>query len=114
MEQWETDLIAQVRELSRTKFAERATAIDRDGAFPRENVDELLALRIPAMALKKENGGLGISVRGQMRMMEEIAYGDGSTAVALNMHVLVAGFLENLPPFPAGTPSSPTWARMAR
>lgn len=100
MEQWETDLIAQVRDLARTKFAERAAEIDREGKFPRQNVDELLALNVPAMALRKEIGGLGISARGQMRVMEEIAYADGSTAVALNMHVLVAGFLENLPPFP--------------
>ncbi len=100
MEQWENDLIAQVRELSRTKFAERAAEVDREGKFPRQNVDELLALKVPAMALKKDIGGLGISVRGQMRIMEEIAYGDGSTAVALNMHAIVAGFLESMPPFP--------------
>lgn len=100
MEQWENDLIAQVRELSRTKFAERAAEVDREGKFPRQNVDELLALKVPAMALKKDIGGLGISVRGQMRIMEEVAYGDGSTAVALNMHAIVAGFLESMPPFP--------------
>lgn len=100
MEQWENDLIAQVRDLSRTKFAERAAEVDRDGKFPRQNVDELLALKVPAMALKKDIGGLGISVRGQMRIMEEVAYGDGSTAVALNMHAIVAGFLESMPPFP--------------
>ena len=100
MEQWETDLIAQVRDLSRGKFAERSAEIDREGKFPRQNVDELLALKVPAMALKKDIGGLGISVRGQMRIMEEIAYGDGSTAVALNMHAIVAGFLESMPPFP--------------
>lgn len=99
MEQWETELIGNVRELARTKFAGRAAAVDREGRFPRENVDELLSLKVPAMALKKENGGLGISVAGQLKIMEEIAYGDGSTAVALNMHVLVAGFLESMPPF---------------
>ena len=32
--------------------------------------------------------------------MEEIAYADGSTAVALNMHAIVAGFIEFFPPFP--------------
>lgn len=100
MEQWELDLINNVRELSRTKFAERAAEVDREGSFPRENVEELQALRVPSMALGKEFGGLGISPEAQMRIMEEVAYGDGSTAVGLNMHVLIADFISNFPPFP--------------
>ncbi|MGE3073460.1 MAG: acyl-CoA dehydrogenase family protein [Dehalococcoidia bacterium] len=100
MEQWETELVEQVRTLSRGKFAERSGRTDAEGRFPRENVDELLALRVPAMALSKDVGGLDISVEAQMRIMEEVAYGDGSTAVALNMHAIVAGFLQSLPPFP--------------
>ncbi len=100
MEQWEVELIGKVRDLARGPFTERAARIDREGVFPRENVDELLALKVPAMALSPRVGGLGIGVEAQMRIMEEIAYGDGSTAVALNMHAIVAGFLENLPPFP--------------
>jgi len=99
VEQWETELIEKVRELSRGTFAERAARTDAEGRFPRENVDELQALHVPAMALSKEFGGLDISVEAQMRIMEEIAYGDASTAVALNMHVLVAGFLQSMPPF---------------
>ncbi|MCZ2112024.1 MAG: acyl-CoA dehydrogenase family protein, partial [Dehalococcoidia bacterium] len=100
MEQWEVDLIAKVRELSRTKFAERAAAIDREGRYPVENFAELQALGIPGMALPRAFGGMGISAEAQMRVMEEIAYGDGSTAVALNMHCLVADFLTYFPPFP--------------
>jgi alkylation response protein AidB-like acyl-CoA dehydrogenase len=100
MQQWETDLIAKVRELARDKFAERAARNDREGVFARENVDDLLALKVPAMALPESVGGLDISVEAQIRIMEEIAYGDGSAAVALNMHAIVAGFLAGMPPFP--------------
>ncbi len=100
MEQWELELIGKVRDLARTGFAERSAEVDREGKFPRQNVDELLSLKVPAMALSKDIGGLGISVAAQMRIMEEVAYGDGSTAVALNMHAIVAGFLESMPPFP--------------
>src|SRR3990167_7452927 len=99
MEQWELDLIAKVRDLARGPWTERAARHDREGSFPRENLDELQALKVPAMALAPAIGGLGISPEAQMRVMEEVAYGDGSTAVALNMHVLVAGFLESMPPF---------------
>jgi alkylation response protein AidB-like acyl-CoA dehydrogenase len=100
VEQWEQDLIENVRELSRTKFAARSAEIDREGAFPRENIEELQALRVPSMVMGKGFGGLGISPEAQMRVMEEIAYGDGSTAVALNMHILIADFLSFFPPFP--------------
>ena len=100
MEQWESGLVAAVRELARGPFAARAPQVDRDGAFPAENVADLKKLGIPGMALPKSLGGLGVSAETQMRIMEEIAYGDGSTAVALNMHVLIADFLSFFPPFP--------------
>ncbi|MEX0781960.1 MAG: acyl-CoA dehydrogenase family protein [Dehalococcoidia bacterium] len=96
----EQELIQAVRELSRTKFVERATAIDREGRFPKENVEELRALGVTGMALPAEFGGLDVTAGTQMRIMEEVAYGDGSTAVALNMHIIVAGFLAIFPPFP--------------
>jgi alkylation response protein AidB-like acyl-CoA dehydrogenase len=99
MEAWELELVGKVRELARGPWQERAAGYDREGSFPRENIDELLALRVPSMALAPELGGLGIGAEAQMRVMEEVAYGDGSTAVALNMHVLVASFLESMPPF---------------
>jgi alkylation response protein AidB-like acyl-CoA dehydrogenase len=100
MEQWETELVAAVRELAMGPFRERAPKVDREGAFPTENIAELKKLGIPGMALSKDLGGLGVSAETQMRIMEAIAYGDGSTAVALNMHVLIADFLTFFPPFP--------------
>ncbi|OAI42261.1 hypothetical protein AYO38_11565 [bacterium SCGC AG-212-C10] len=100
MDQAEIDLIARVRELSRDKFVERAAGYDREGAFARENVDDLKALGVTAMVLPKESGGLAISPEAQVRIIEEVAYGDGSTAVALNMHLLAADLLNFLPPFP--------------
>lgn len=100
MEQWESDLVAKVRDLARGPFAQRAAGVDREGSFPAENVAELKALGVPGMALPRSLGGLGISVEAQLRVTEEIAYGDGSTAVALNMHILIADFLASLPPFP--------------
>ncbi|MFN0147738.1 MAG: acyl-CoA dehydrogenase family protein [Dehalococcoidia bacterium] len=100
MEQSELDLIAAVRELARTRFADRATASDRSGAFCRENVEDLLALRVPAMLFPKDVGGLGVSAETQLRVVEEVAYGDGSTGVALNMHLFTADALQGMPPFP--------------
>ena len=100
MDTSELELIEAVRALAREKFAPRAAQHDREGSFPAENIAELKALGIPGMALGKAVGGMDISPEAQLRIMEEIAYADGSTAVALNMHAIVAGFIEFFPPFP--------------
>lgn len=100
MELAETALIAAVRELSRTKFAERATRADREGAFSAENLADLQELRLGALPFSIEEGGLGVSAETQVRVVEEVAYGDGSTAVALNMHLFTADALRGIPPFP--------------
>ena len=96
----EQELIQTVRELSRSKFAACATEVDREGRFPAENVEALKKLGVTSMALPKEFGGLEVSGETQTRIMEEVAYGDGSTAVALNMHIIVSSFLVSFPPFP--------------
>src|SRR4051794_5937554 len=100
MEQSDSEFVEAVKGLARTSFAGRAAATDREGAFPHENMAELRALRVPAMGLPKTFGGLGIGPEAQTRIIEEIAYADASTAVALNMHLLAADFLVFLPPFP--------------
>lgn len=100
MDDREKELIAAVRDLARGPFAERAAAYDREGRFPRDNVDELKGLGIAGMSLPRETGGLGLGPEAQMRIMEEIAYGDGSTAVALNMHRIGVDLTALLPPFP--------------
>lgn len=99
MQDWELELIGEVRALARTEFTARAAEADREGRYPAENFADLQRLGVPRMAIPREFGGLGISAEGQMHVMEEIAYGDASTAVALNMHVLVADFLAQFPPF---------------
>jgi alkylation response protein AidB-like acyl-CoA dehydrogenase len=100
VEQSEIDLIAAVRELARDKFSQRATRHDREGSFASEDFEELRALRIPSIGLPQELGGVGVSPEAQLRIVEEVAYGDGSAAVALNMHLFATEALLGLPPFP--------------
>ena len=110
----EQELVEAVRDLARKKFAERAAGYDRERRFPRENVDELVALGVHALILPKSSGGLGMGAEALVRVMEEIAWADGSTAVALNMHLLIAHFLRFLP-FPARRARcSRTWRGTAR
>jgi alkylation response protein AidB-like acyl-CoA dehydrogenase len=100
MDDREKELVAAVRELARGPFAERAARYDRDGAFPHENVADLKQLGLAGMSLAADIGGLGLSAEAQMRVIEQIAYGDGSTAVALNMHRIGVDLVNTLPPFP--------------
>jgi alkylation response protein AidB-like acyl-CoA dehydrogenase len=100
VEQSEAELIEAVRTLARGPFAARAAANDLSGAFCAESIEDLRRLGIPAMGLPKELGGLGVSIETHLRIVEEIAYGDGSAAVALNMHLFSAEALNAMPPFP--------------
>ena len=96
----EPELIAAVRELAQGPFAERAEAADRSGEMPLENYDHLRALGLPGLMVPAEFGGLDVSPETYLRIIEEIARGDSSTAVALNMHLLVSMLLRALPPIP--------------
>ncbi|MCY3920784.1 MAG: acyl-CoA/acyl-ACP dehydrogenase [Chloroflexi bacterium] len=93
-------LIEQVRELSRGPFRERAADADRDGQLAIDNFNELANLGIPGLLISEAFGGLEADGETFIRLIEEIAYGDASTAVALNMHLLVTSIATALPPFP--------------
>lgn len=100
MQSWEEEVIAAVRKVAREEFEPRAAGHDREGSFVADNVATLKAMGIPGMFLPAEVGGRGGGSVAWMRLMEELAYVDGSTAVALNMHLLVAEFVATMPPFP--------------
>lgn len=100
MDAHETRLVAEVRELARGAFAARAAERDRAGTFPHENMEDLRRLGLAGMALPHEIGGLDLSTEAQARIVEEIAYGDGSTALAFAMHRGGTDILANLPPLP--------------
>ena len=100
MEQWETEFIAKVRELAQGPIAQHAAEVDRSGVLSQENVATLKEVGATRAPLPTEYGGMGLSMEGTARMMEEIAYVDGSTAIALNVRMLVADSLLFTPPWP--------------
>ena len=93
-------LIQQVRELARGPFRERAADADRDGRLCIDNYNELAELGIAGLLISEAFGGLEADGNTCLRVIEEIAYGDASTAIALNMHLLVVALAGALPPFP--------------
>src|SRR3954447_18398331 len=69
-------------------FAARADRHDREGSFPLENFADLARSGVMAGTVPKELGGLGVTtLSDQVAGINRLARGDGSTAIAANMHV---------------------------
>lgn len=73
------------------RFAERATTHDRENTFPLENYDDLREAGYLTLTAPKELGGGGASLYDLVLAQERLAMGDGSTALAVNMHVSPIG-----------------------
>lgn len=72
-------------------FAQRAERFDRENAFPFENYDDLRESGYLTLTVPVELGGRGAGLRDLVVAQERLAMGDGSTALAVNMHVSPIG-----------------------
>lgn len=97
------DMVARVRELVRETFVEGALKADRDGVMPVEHVRALHEVGFSRALLPASVGGGGLSCEVIKDCMAEIAYVDPSTAVAYNMHVVLAQWFSTFP-FPMLAP----------
>ena len=71
-----------------TDFASRAAQHDREGSFPFENIAVLQQSGALAACVPEAFGGLGItSLYETVLGINRLARGDGSTAIATNMHI---------------------------
>jgi alkylation response protein AidB-like acyl-CoA dehydrogenase len=78
-------------------FRERADQHDATGVFPVENFDDLKKSGGMAAFVPEEIGGLGLeSVHDWAVGLERLGRGDGSTAIALNMHLAVSRILAQM------------------
>jgi alkylation response protein AidB-like acyl-CoA dehydrogenase len=78
------------------RFAERAAEHDRDATFPRENYEDMREAGYLGLTVPEELGGRGASLYELILAQERLAMGDGSTALAVNMHVSPIGQLASL------------------
>jgi alkylation response protein AidB-like acyl-CoA dehydrogenase len=72
-------------------FAERAAEHDRENTFPVENYEDLRASGYLKLTVPEELGGGGATLPELVLAQERLAMGDGSTALAVNMHVSPIG-----------------------
>jgi len=73
------------------KFAARAAQHDAAGSFPHENYADLRASGYPLLTVPAAFGGWGASLYEAVLAQEQLAMGDGSTALAIGMHVQTVG-----------------------
>jgi alkylation response protein AidB-like acyl-CoA dehydrogenase len=78
------------------RFAERAGEHDREGTFPFESYEEMREAGYLGLTVPEELGGHGASLYELILAQERLAMGDGSTALAVNMHVSPIGQLASL------------------
>jgi alkylation response protein AidB-like acyl-CoA dehydrogenase len=98
------DLVARARALARERFAPRAARHDREASFPFDDYDDLRAAGFLALCVPERYGGLGASYETYCLVAEQIAQGNGSTALTFNMHcltMLMMGEMADAMPMPA-------------
>jgi len=73
------------------RFAERAARHDTANTFPEQNYDDMREAGFLRLTVPEELGGLGASLAEMLPALERLAAGDGSTALAVTMHVSPLG-----------------------
>jgi alkylation response protein AidB-like acyl-CoA dehydrogenase len=82
------EVIALARTLARERFAPRADRHDREASFPFEDYDDLREAGLLALCVPERYGGRGASYETYCLVAEQLAQGNGSTALTFNMHCL--------------------------
>lgn len=73
------------------RFAERAPQHDRDNTFPVENYEDLREAGFLRLTVPTELGGQGATLAEIVPVLERLAMGDASTALAVTMHISPLG-----------------------
>src|ERR671922_1125839 len=82
------ELVALARDLALTRFAPRAERHDREASFPFDDYADLRAAGLLALCVPARYGGRGADYETYCLVAEQLAQGNGSTALTFNMHCL--------------------------
>ncbi|HTT75408.1 MAG TPA: acyl-CoA dehydrogenase family protein [Candidatus Binataceae bacterium] len=74
-------------------FAQRAARHDEEGSFPYENYARMRESGYTNLIIPEKFGGLGATMLERIKAQERLAQGCGATALAINMHFNILGFL---------------------
>lgn len=81
-----------VRELAEKHFKPVARELDREGRFPKENIDLLSRYGYMGMTFPEEYGGMGADAVSHSICIEEISRACASTGVIFEVHTQLAGW----------------------
>ncbi|HRE48274.1 MAG TPA: acyl-CoA dehydrogenase family protein [Aggregatilineales bacterium] len=84
------DMLALAEGLA-TKFAITAAKHDAEGTFPHANFAAIREAGLPRLPVPLALGGWGGGLGDAVRVLERLAMGDGSTALAFAMHLQTIG-----------------------
>lgn len=90
-------------------FAERASEHDRNNSFPSENFEDLKRAGYHTLTVPLEYGGKGARLLDICLGQEELAVGDGATALGIAMHLSLIGRLAEEQTWP-----TEMWAQVCR
>jgi alkylation response protein AidB-like acyl-CoA dehydrogenase len=76
-----------VRDFAQKEIAPRSAEIDRTGEFPHDIFNQMAELGLLGLPFPEEYGGAGADAVSVALAVEEIARGDGSTALAYLAHI---------------------------
>ena len=86
------EAVAAARRLA-PRFAARAEAHDRVGAFPVDDFADLRGVGLFGLMVPERCGGVGAGFTDYAQVAFELARGNGATALVFNMHASVTGAL---------------------
>ncbi len=98
------ELVGLARELAQERFAPRAARHDREASFPFDDFADLREAGLLALCVPARHGGRGASYETYCLVAEQLAQGNGSTALTFNMHcltMLMMGEMADAMPMPA-------------
>ncbi|WP_192043633.1 acyl-CoA dehydrogenase family protein [Paenibacillus rhizovicinus] len=94
---------AELAERLAVRFGERAPRHDREGSFPFDNFADLREAGYLKLTVPRAFGGDEISLYEFVMLQERLAYGDGSTALAVGWHLGQVMHLRTTGKWPADT-----------
>ncbi|MBW3619778.1 MAG: acyl-CoA dehydrogenase family protein [Actinobacteria bacterium] len=90
----ERELLDVVRAYVAREVAPRAAEAEAEHRFPRERFDELARMDLTGLAFPEDVGGAGLSYRTYLLVLEELARGHATLALAVSVSSLAAYALE--------------------
>jgi len=86
--------LVALTEMHARDFVAQADQHDRDSSFPQENIEALKSSGVMGATVPRQLGGLGVeSVHDYVVGSNRLGRGDGSTALAVNMHMFRTWFI---------------------